>query len=207
MAANKLDVANWLAGLVSTLVTDALDADDLATRLASAVDLDAADFAAESIDIMRVIAESVNTPHGFDALREGRFDDSDTASAASILLAVGLCIAGGRAGWTSRPSARAGRAKIAAQGDAALTIVSAMGADGVDLYTWLSRLIDVAVRLVSDQAANAVPVVRVETGISLPSTTLAYRLYGDASRAEGLVDIAQSATPMIMPAIFNALES
>ena len=85
--------------------------------------------------------------------------------------------------------------------------VSATGASALDLYQYLSRLVEIAVLIVSDQAANAVPIVRVETQMSLPSTVLAYQIYGDAARAGSLVDIARSTTPMLMPISFDALES
>ncbi|MDH0615931.1 MULTISPECIES: hypothetical protein [unclassified Agrobacterium] len=206
MAADKQALCDWLGSFATTLVVDALDAENIAARLDVAPALSADDFAMESLSIMRVVAESVSSASGFDTLRSGQFEDAETANAASVLLAVGLAIAGGRADWISRPQARAGRDRIASAGDAALTAVSVMGADGVDLYVWLSALTNVAVRLVSDQAADAVPVVRVETGISLPSTFLAYQLYGDAGRAESLVEIAGVSTPMLMPSAFNALE-
>lgn len=206
MPAEKQAICEWLGSLATTIVVDALDAQDIASRLDAAPALSADDFALESLSLMRVIAESVSSASGFDTLRHGKFEGAETASAASILLAVGLAIAGGRAAWISRPQARAGRDRIASAGDAALEVVSAMGANGVDLYVWLSALTNIAVRLVSDQAADAVPVVRVETGISLPSTFLAYQLYGDAGRAESLVEIAGVSTPMLMPSAFNALE-
>jgi hypothetical protein len=204
--ADRQEICDWLSSLALVIVTDALDAGDLATRLAAAPALSSADFALESINIMRVIAESTVSPADFDALRAGSFTSDETIAAGSVLLSIGLCIAGGRASWISRPQARAGRQRIVDMGDTALAVVSAMGADGVDLYSWLTSLINISVRLVSDQAANAVPVVRVDTGISLPSSYLAYQLYGDASRAESLVEIGGSSTPMLMPAAFNALE-
>lgn len=207
MAADKQAICDWLGSLAATLVSDILDAEDVSARLETAPALDAISFAMESLSIMRVIAESVKTPSGFDMLRTDQFETSETGIAASVLLAVGLAIAGGRADWISRPQARAGRDRIATAGDVALTAISAMGAEGVDLYIWLSDLVNIAVRLVSDQAADAVPVVRVETGISLPSTFLAYQLYGDASRAGSLVEIAGASTPMLMPSGFNALET
>lgn len=206
MAAEKQAICEWLGSLATTIVVDALDAQDIASRLDAAPALSADEFALESLSLMRIIAESVSSASGFDTLRYGQFEGAETASAASVLLAVGLAIAGGRADWISRPQARAGRERIASAGDAALEIVSAMGANGVDLYVWLSAMTNIAVRLVSDQAADAVPVVRVETGISLPSTFLAYQLYGDAGRAESLVEIAGVSTPMLMPSAFNALE-
>ncbi|WP_313077367.1 hypothetical protein [Agrobacterium pusense] len=206
MAADKRAICDWLGSLATTIVTDALDAESIAARLDAAPTFSANDFAMEGLSLMRVIAESVSSASGFDTLRPGQFKDAETSDAGCVLLAVGLAIAGGRAEWISRPQARAGRDRIASAGDAALSVVSAMGANGVDLYVWLSALTNVAVRLVSDQAADAVPVVRVETGISLPSTFLAYQLYGDAGRAENLVEIAGVSTPMLMPSAFNALE-
>ncbi|ATN32909.1 hypothetical protein ACO34A_03725 [Rhizobium sp. ACO-34A] len=207
MAADRNDICDWLSTLAATLVTDAIDAADVADRIAAAPDLDADAFAVEALALMRIIAESVTTPDGFDVIKAVTFDTTDTADAAAILLAVGLCIAGPRSGWISRPQARAARERIGTAGTEALALVSARGAVAVDLYVWLSRLVDVAVRLVSDQAADAVPVVRVETGISLPSTVLAYQIYGDAGRAESLVEIAGASTPMLMPVAFDALES
>lgn len=206
MAADKQAICDWLGSLATTLVVDPLDTENIAARLDVAPTLSASEFAVESLSIMRVIAESVSSPSAFDALRSGQFEDEETSDGASVLLAVGLAIAGGRAGWVSRPQARTGRDRIASVGEAALKAVSAMGADGVDLYVWLSALTNISVRLVSDQATDAVPVVRVETGISLPSTFLAYQLYGDAGRAENLVEIAGVSTPMLMPSAFNALE-
>jgi len=206
MAADKNEICDWLGNLAAILVTDSLDAQSLSARLDVAPSLGAESFAIESLSLMRIIAESVNSPSGFDTLRSGQFETEETGNATAVLLAVGLSVAGGRADWISRPQARAGRDRIAAAGDAALAVVSSMGADGVDLYLWLSELVNISVRLVSDQAADAVPVVRVETGISLPSTFLAYQLYGDAGRAESLVEIAGVSTPMLMPSAFSALE-
>lgn len=206
MAADKRALCDWLGSLATTIVTDVIDAESIAARLDAAPTLSADAFAMEGLSIMRVIAESVSSVSGFDTLRSGQFEDADTIDAGSVLLAVGLAIAGGRADWISRPEARAGRDRISLAGDAALSVVSAMGANGVDLYVWLYALTNIAVRLVSDQAADAVPVVRVETGISLPSTFLAYQLYGDAHRAQSLVEIAGVSTPMLMPSAFNALE-
>ncbi|HAU74613.1 MAG TPA: hypothetical protein DCW88_03500 [Agrobacterium sp.] len=206
MAADKTEICDWLGNLAATLVTDSLDAQSLSARLEVAPTLGTESFALECISLMRVIAESVNSPSGFDTLRSGQFGTAETGNAAAVLFAVGLSVAGGRADWVSRPQARAGRDRIAAAGDIGLAVVSSMGADGVDLYLWLSELVNISVRLVSDQAADAVPVVRVETGISLPSTFLAYQLYGDAGRADSLVEIAGVSTPMLMPSAFSALE-
>lgn len=207
MSADRDALISWLASLAAVLVADENDLNEFRARTAAASDLPAIGFASEMLALMRMVGESVVSPEGFDSLKTGSFSDGGTADACAVLLAVGLSIAGGRAQWISRPQARSGRERISAAGDAALSVISAIGADAADFYGWLSNLVQVAVRLVSDIAANLVPVVRVETGISMPSTVLAYRLYGDAKRAGNLVDIAGSATPMLMPVGFDALES
>ena len=207
MAADRSVLAAWLATLARTLVSDALDAQDVASRLAAAPALEGEAFASEALSVMRVIAESVEAPTGFDTIAMPAFADAVTMEAAGVLVAFGLSVAAPRVAWISRPQARAARSRIASAGEGALAAVSARGANAVDLFGYLSRIIEIAVLIVSEQAANAVPIVRVETGISLPSTVLAYHLYGDAARAQGLVDIARSTTPMLMPVGFEALES
>lgn len=207
MGADRALLAAWLSNLAGTLVTDALDAQDLANRLSGAPALEGAAFASEVLSIMRVIAESVSEPSGFDAIAMPTAEDPETLAAAGILVVFGLSIAAPRISWISRPQARAARSRIASHGDTALAGISARGAEMVDLYRYLARIIEIAVLIVSEQAANAVPIVRVETGISLPSTVIAYHLYGDAARAQGVVDIARSTTPMLMPVGFEALEN
>ncbi|MBB3965955.1 hypothetical protein [Rhizobium metallidurans] len=207
MTVDRDALCSWLSDLAAVIVQDADDLSDLATRIAAAPSLSAAAFSTEILSLMRIVGESVTSVAGFDGLKAGSFEEGDTEAAGKILLAVGLSLAGGRVEWISRPQARAGRERISAAGDAALAVVSTIGADAADLYGWLSRLVQMSVRLVSDLAADLAPVGRVETGISMPSTVLAYKLYGEAGRAAGLVDIAGSSTPMLMPIGFDALEN
>lgn len=206
MAADRTALAAWLATLAGTLVSDDLDAENIATRLAKAPTLEGNAFALEALSVMRVIAESVDTPSAFDTIVSPSVVD-DTLAAATVLLAFGLSVAAPRVAWISRPQARAARSRIVLHGEAALSYVSAKGPVAIDLFSYISRLVEIAVLIVSDQAANAVPIVRAETSISMPSTVLAYHLYGDAARAQRLVDIARSTTPMLMPIAFDALES
>jgi len=207
MAADRTVISTWLGALAETLVADALDVADLSSRVAKAPALEGQAFALESLSIMRVVAESVTEPDGFDAIALPSGTDADTLAAATVLVAFGLSVSAPRVSWISRPQARAARTRIVAHGEAAMAHVSATGASALDLYQYLSRLVEIAVLIVSDQAANAVPIVRVETQMSLPSTVLAYQIYGDAARAGSLVDIARSTTPMLMPISFDALES
>lgn len=208
MVADKDTILSWLANLCAAIITDDDDLVETADRIVAASKLDASAFAAEALDLMRVIAESVTDATGFDMIAipdtvvfGGTFD------AMTVLVALGLSVAGGRVDWRARPNARKARTRISAAGDAGLAVASTMGGDGADLYSWLSSVVEIACRLVSNLAANSVPIVKVQTGISLPATVLAYQLYADASRAADLVDIAGSATPLVMPTVFDALAS
>jgi prophage DNA circulation protein len=123
------------------------------------------------------------------------------------MVSIGGSIAGCRTDWPSRPSARAARTRVATAGAEGSAAADTLGGDGADLYAWLTATTAISCRMISEIAANAAPIVRVSTGISLPSTVLAYQLYGDAKRAGGLVDLAGSSTPMVMPTLFDALAS
>jgi prophage DNA circulation protein len=208
MAADKTTILSWLADLSAAIVTDPEDLADVSSRIAVAASLDAAAFATEALSLTRIVAESVSDSAGFDRWSIAQtVAAGDTRDAMSVLLSAALSIAGGRVDWPSRPQAGKARSRIVDSGDVALAVASNMGGDGADLYGWLSSLTDVASRLISDLAANAVPIVKVMTGLSMPSTVLAYQLYGDANRAEALVDISSSATPLVMPTLFDALAS
>ncbi|MBB3315113.1 prophage DNA circulation protein [Rhizobium sp. BK181] len=207
MAADRGTILSWLADLSAAIVTDADDLNDVSTRIAAGPDLDAAVFASEALSLMRVIAESVDEPSDFDRLLQPVTASGATADAIAILLGMGLAVAGCRPDWPSRPMARRARSRVASAGQVAALAIDQLGGDGADLYAWLTNVTATAVRVISDLEADAAPLIKVSTGISLPSTVLAYQLYGDASRANSLVDIAGSATPLVMPVLFDALAS
>ena len=201
----RSEILGWIAARAGDIITDTSDVIDVADRVAGAAALDAAAFAAELLDLGRVLGESVRTPDAFGQLLLLPDFDTDTGRDGVVLLsAVAMAIAIGRVAWPSRPAARKARTSFIDRAHAAYGVTAQLGPD---LHMWLSALVGTAVRLVSDLAANATPMVRVDSGVSLPSTVIAYQMYGDAKRAAGLVDISGSATPMIMPAGFEALAS
>ena len=207
MAADRQAVLSWLADLAATIVTDADDLADVTARIAAAPGLTAADFATEALALMRIVAESVTAPAEFDRISVPASVAGETRSAVEIMVSMGLAIAGCRAEWPSRPMARGARSRVSAAGDAGSAAAATLGGDGADLYAWITSVTAISCRLISDIAADAAPVIKIETGISMPSTVLAYQLYGDAKRAGALVDLAGSATPMVMPTLFDALAS
>ena len=200
-------VANWMYSVGSLVVSDAIDLARLVDlTLASGVD-SVESFFAGGLEASRIVGESVLTPSGFDAIKPVRFETQGTADLHAVIDAIISATAAPQVEWISRPQARAARKVVLDKGEKALAVISALGPAYVDLYVAVSRLVETSVRIVSDRAADAVPVVRIETGISLPSTVIAYQAYGDAKRAESLVDIARVGTPMLMPVSFEALES
>jgi prophage DNA circulation protein len=207
MAADRDTILSWLADLSAAIVTDTDDLADVSARIAAASNLDASAFASETLALMRVIAESVDDASDFDRLGQSVGATGTTADAIAIMLGMGLAVAGCRPDWPSRPMARRARSRVASAGEAAASAIDQLGGDGAELYAWSTNVIATAVRVISDLEADAAPIIKVSTGISLPSTVIAYQLYGDANRADGLVDIAGSATPLVMPVLFDALAS
>lgn len=200
-------VANWMYSIGSLIVSDAIDLVRLVElTLGSGVETTETFFTG-GFEASRIIGESVLTPQAFDSIKPAQFEAQGAADLHAILDAVITATAAPQVAWISRPQARAARQVVQSKGEKALAVLSRLGPQHVDLYVAVSRLVETSVQIVSDRAADAVPVVRVETGISLPSTVLAHQLYGDAKRAEGLVDIARVGTPMLMPVAFEALES
>lgn len=206
MAAVRSVILAWLSEMAEDLVRDGVDAVAVADRISAVATSDADGFSSECLALMTIIGESATDVSDLDRLVIPLTPEDDTLAAMTVLLSLGLCVAAPRIAWPSQPAARAARSRLSQTGDDALAVASAMGGDGAALYEWLAAVISASVRVVSDIAANAVPVVRVTTPMSLPSTVLAYQLYGDAARAKGLVDIGRSTTPMLMPSAFEALE-
>lgn len=205
MAADRDQVLAWISAEVGQIVSDAQDLASLADRIEAASALDAEAFAAECIDMMRIIGESVRTEPHIKALGDlSSVDDAAAIRAVTVLSTIAMSLGLVRVEWVSRRAARRGRDLLSVL----VVEAEAVAADlSPDLHRWIGTLANLAIRAVSERSADMVPVVTVESGVSLPSTVLAYRLYGDATRAASLVDIAEAATPMIMPVRFEALGS
>lgn len=183
-------------------------ADDLAGQIE---DLSVTSYAADP--------EAWLTTAGEIALDLAREADSATASsfrtyalAADVSTATGTAMAGligaaaamvtAGADYAARQDAVAARSALA---DMADTAREAMAKLGYEAAEWYGGLIGEALDAMSRDAANLKPLVRVETGLSLPSTLLAWKLYGDPSRAAELVARNKVATACFMPAALTAV--
>ena len=190
----------WIVTLVDRFVTEP---DDLARARALVLTMitGGAEGAAAFLQLCRLIGESVSDSEQLLAATD-LVDQSIVARTGALVIASFARV---RMEYPSRPDAQVSRQALS---DLADTVTEDAGAAfGADLHSWLVRLVGEAVLQISAIAATRAPLVRVETGISLPSTLLAYDLYGDSGRAEDLVARSRSGTPLVMPVVFEALAS
>lgn len=194
-------MADWLADLIDRFLTDPADIKAAQKKMAALATGGEAG-ATAYLRACQLLGEAAPDTAGLLA-------GLDAVDAPSPLDLVGLlvvrCFVGVRASYPARQDAQAARAVLAARADPA--IEAAGGAYGADVHAWLSGLVGEAVTQISRIAATRAPLVRVETGVSLPSCLLAYDLYADPARGAEMVERARSGTPMVMPVRFEALAS
>jgi prophage DNA circulation protein len=137
-------------------------------------------------------------------------DDAPETTQAAAAIRAALAVAAtmqairllSTATYTDRPSAIAARTLIGTIAEAVLPLYGALGPKVTNAF---SDLWGQAVTYLTQVITNLKPVVLYEVNLSLPSTVLAYRLYGDPSRATELVARNRVGTPMLMPTLFEAL--
>lgn len=188
-----------IKALVATLLPDGDDrlrADALLPGLA----MGGVNAVRAALDLARLIGEAAASAEAVAAVADATDDDALDAAARLVI----LCFALIRDDYPSRQDATAARALLTGAADRAYPVLSPAGADALD---WLVRLVGQTVVHLSEIAASRVPLVRVETGVSLPSTLAAYDLYGNAQRAGEIVRRNRLGTPMILPTGFEALAS
>lgn len=198
-------IVSWLSSIATVLLDPAgEDASKVAAQLATLGDLRGANAAAIALDVVRVLAETAAVPRDADLFRIPAGAPAEDEPALTVLVAVGLAVASPRIAWRTRKAARAARSNLLAVAERAYTVA---GEVGLDALSWLVDLIGTAARILSAIAADAAPVFEVRTGVSLPSTLVAWRLYGDPARAGDVIDTAGAATPLLMPVRFEAVGS
>lgn len=178
--------------------------DGLDETAAGAVDAPA-DFALALCEAWRLTAQHAGAGEVFDfAIAELSAARADTpvrpAERAAMLGA--LSIAAVRRAYQTRSDAAAARARLAELATPVLAELSA--SFGADAFAALAGLTGEAALDISRSAADRAPLVRVESGVSLPATVLAHALYGDATRAGEIVTRNRVATPCMMPVAFEA---
>ncbi|SCM73355.1 putative Mu-like prophage DNA circulation protein [uncultured Pleomorphomonas sp.] len=211
-AADEIDAAADGVATLEALRTEAGitgdTADDLAARIEDLAVTDYADdpetWLTTAGDITRDLAREADTGMGANFRTYALAADVSTVTGTAMagLLGAAAAMATAGADYACRQDAVAARAALA---DMADTAREAMASLGFDASEWYGGLIGAALDAMSRDAADLKPLVRVETGLSLPSTLVAWRLYGDPSRADELVARNKVATSCFMPAAMTAV--
>jgi hypothetical protein len=189
---------NWIAALAVRLLTAA---DDLAEarQLENAMVRSGVAGGEAYLEYCRMVGEAADPAAAIATLDAQAADDGVTALGVLIV----HCFAAVRADYPAQPDAVAAREAIGNRAAASYPLIGeSFGSDALDFAI---RLVGQTVIELSRIAASRAPLVRVVTGISLPSARLAYDLYGDPSRAAELVDRNQTGTPLVMPTILTAV--
>lgn len=188
----------WIEDLVARFVTDT---DDLALAQSAMATIAGGGSAGALalLELCRLIGESTADSIGLMRALDGVSGETLDHTSALII----ACFAAVRARYPARSDAQSARAALTTRADG---VVDAAGvAFGPDVHSWLTRLVGESVVQISTLAATLAPVVRVDMGISLPSTRIAYDLYGDPAMAEDLVARNRTGTAMVMPVVLEAL--
>lgn len=192
-----LDYLERLTGLLATRENDRARADALLLRVASGTAEGTADGALAAMELARLLGEAGDPVAAFALADPGTLSSGEQAVALVV-----SCFAAVRTDYPARQDATSARSALRDRADASYPAMSEIGSDLLD---WIVRLVGESVLHLSAVAATRAPVVRVETGVSLPSTLLAFDLYADPSRAGELVERNRLGTPLVMPTRFEAL--
>lgn len=185
----------WLAGLGAQILTGAEDIQGFEALLVRVGIGDATAF----LEACRLLGEAGEASAVLDAL-DGL---ADVTPATLVGATVMHAFAALRVIYPSRQDASAARSRLGALADSVYPEAGAVF--GHEALDWLVRLVGTAVVELSAIAAARAPVVRVETGLSLPSSLLAFDLYGDPGRGVELAERNRCGTSFLMPVAFEAL--
>ena len=189
----------WLADLIDTSISDRADA-AVARKMALEIDVGGQTGARAFLETCRRIGEGADEPSGIVASLD-RLMLSDAIDRLGAL--VIRCFVAVRVDYESRQAAQRARSQLSMNADDVYEHVAV--AFGADALSWIVRLVGEAMLQISAIAATKAPVVRVETGLSLPSSLLAFDLYGDPERGRELVLRNGIGAPLTMPTAFEAL--
>lgn len=187
----------WLNALVDRFILDRDDA-TLARRSILAVASGGVAGATAFLESCRMIGEAAADPAELIEALDAQLVDVDAIGSLVIRTFASV-----RVTYPSRQDAQAARASLSVAADAVYDVAGSQY--GPIVMAWLVRLVGIAIVEISALAAARAPLVRVETGLSLPSSLIAYDLYGDPERGREIVLRNRAATPFILPVVLEAL--
>lgn len=194
---------SWISDLADRLLIERQDLAE-ARKLAAAADLGGESGADAYLRLCRLVGKAADPDEailGLPAPSAGSGGDAATLVGALIVHGYAAL----RAEYGAQPDAVAARGEVAARAEAAYPAIGA--AFGFEVLDFVTRLAGTVAVELSRIAASRAPLVRVETGLSLPSSLLAWDLYGDPLRGAELAERNRCGTAMVMPVVFEALAS
>lgn len=186
----------WLIDLASRLPAE----EDLAEarRFVAAGQAGGSDGAEAVLKLARLVGEAGEPVETIRSLPDGAEDAAGALAAIVVHVFAAL-----RIDYAAQPDAVAARQAIVERGGRGYGIIGIeAGSDALDFAV---RLVGEAALQLSRIAATRAPLVRVETNISLPSSLVAWDLYGDPSRGAELAGRNGWGAPMLLPSRFVAL--
>jgi prophage DNA circulation protein len=209
--ANSVAVAvNRVTSVAAMLSADAessrevRDAFGALNGVAASVDIRSDAFGKAIVDVWRSVALFADPADALTLISSEigatPATNAERSEVAAMLAAAAVVSA--RAEYPSRQDASEARAVIARAASIVLPEIATMGADVLD---WLAGLTGEAAIALSRNDADRSPLIRAETGISISAIHAAYQLYGDAGRAQEIIDRNGIATAALMPAAFEAV--
>lgn len=189
---------SWISELAGRLLTDAQDLVEV-RKLAASAELGGESGANAYLRLCRLVGKAADPDEAILGLPAS----GDAATLVGALVVHGYAAL--RATYQAQPDAVAARSAIASRAEAAYPAIGdAFGFEVLDFAVRLAGTVSVELSRI---AASRAPLVRVETGLSLPSSLLAWALYADPSRGGELMERNMSGTPMVMPVTIEALAS
>jgi prophage DNA circulation protein len=206
-------VASVLAGITTArtaVATAASTAEAAASNLstATAPALRAAALnPSDQIRLMTALSDYYPTPPVSSATIGQTIAAAETATAALCRRAALISLARACAAYTptSYDDAMSLRTQVADLIDAEMLVAADAGDNNA--YGALRALRTAVINDLTTRGANLPKLVQVTTKIPMPSLALAYRLYGDATRTDDLVQRADPICPLWMPTSLVAASS
>lgn len=189
---------SFIVTLADRLLVDADDRSQ-ATALTLAMASPGAAGVSAMLELCRLVGEAAEPSSAILSLGDARMSIAQDALGALVV----HCFAALRLDYPAQPDAVAGRMAVAARAASAYPVVGTdLGHQSLDFAV---RLVGVATVELSRLATSLAPVVRVETGLSLPSSLIAWDLYGDPARGQEIMGRNRTGTPMLMPIALEAM--
>jgi prophage DNA circulation protein len=161
----------------------------------------------DQIRLMTALSDYYPTPPVSSATIGQTIAAAETATAALCRRAALISLARACAAYTptSYDDAMSLRTQVADLIDAEMLVAADAGDNNA--YGALRALRTAVINDLTTRGANLPKLVQVTTKIPMPSLALAYRLYGDATRTDDLVQRADPICPLWMPTSLVAASS